>query len=83
MHFSTAGRKASELAAIRKRGYAIDREECQEGLSGVSAPVFNPRGQVIATLSIAGPAFRMTESNLRKYGEKCVELAAEFSKQLR
>jgi DNA-binding IclR family transcriptional regulator len=72
-----------ELAATRKRGYAIDREEFQEGVSGVSAPVFNPKGQVIATLSLAGPAFRMTEQHLRKYGEKCVELAAQLSRQLR
>jgi DNA-binding IclR family transcriptional regulator len=72
-----------DLAATRKRGYAIDREEFQEGVSGVSAPVFSPKGQVIATLSLAGPAFRMTEENLRKYGEKCVELASQLSTQLR
>ncbi len=72
-----------ELAATRKRGYAIDREEFQEGVSGVSAPVFSPKGEVIATLSLAGPAFRMTEANLRKYGEKCVELASKLSTQLR
>jgi IclR family transcriptional regulator, KDG regulon repressor len=71
-----------DLAATRKRGYAIDREEFQEGVSGVSAPVFSPKGQVIATLSLAGPAFRMTEDNLRKYGEKCVELAAQLTAQL-
>jgi DNA-binding IclR family transcriptional regulator len=72
-----------DLAATRKRGYAIDREEFQEGVSGVSAPVFSPKGLVIATLSLAGPAFRMTEENLRKYGEKCVELASQLSVQLR
>ena len=66
----------AELAATRERGYAIDREEFQEGVSGVSAPVFSPKGLVIATLSLAGPTFRMTEENLRKYGKKCVELAA-------
>jgi IclR family KDG regulon transcriptional repressor len=73
----------AELEASRKRGYAIDREEFQEGVSGVSAPVFSPKGLVIATLSLAGPAFRMTEENIRKYGEKCVELAAQLSTQLR
>ena len=73
----------ADLAATRERGYAIDREEFQEGVSGVSAPVFSPKGMVIATLSLAGPAFRMTEDNIRKYGEKCVELAAQLSTQLR
>jgi DNA-binding IclR family transcriptional regulator len=73
----------AELEATRERGYAIDREEFQEGVSGVSAPVFSPKGLVIATLSLAGPSFRMTEESIRKYGEKCVELAAQLSAQLR
>ncbi len=72
-----------ELIATRERGYAIDREEFQEGMSGVSAPVFNPKGQVIATLSLVGPAFRMKEENLHEYGKKCVELAAGLSTKLR
>jgi DNA-binding IclR family transcriptional regulator len=73
----------ADLAAARERGYAVDREEFQEGVSGVSAPVFSPKGQVIATISIAAPAFRMTEESIRKYGEKCVEVAAQLSAQLR
>jgi DNA-binding IclR family transcriptional regulator len=77
------GAYRADLEATRARGYAIDREEFQEGVSGVSAPIFNPKGQVIATLSLAGPSFRMTEENMRKYGQKCVELAAQLSTQLR
>jgi IclR family KDG regulon transcriptional repressor len=77
------GAYRAELAATRERGYAIDREEFQEGVSGVSAPVFNPKGQVIATLSLVGPSFRMTEETIRECGKKCVELAAQFSSRLR
>ena len=73
----------ADLAATRARGYATDREEFQEGVSGVSAPIFSPNGQIIATLSIAAPAFRMTEASIRKYGKKCVEFAAQLSTQLR
>jgi IclR family transcriptional regulator, KDG regulon repressor len=73
----------ADLAATRERGYAIDREEFQEGVSGVSAPVFSPKGKVIATISLAAPAFRMTAESIRKYGEKCVEMAAQLSEQLR
>lgn len=73
----------ADLAATRLRGYAMDREEFQEGVSGVSAPIFSPNGHVIATLSLAAPAFRMPESSIRKYGKKCVEFAAQLSTQLR
>ena len=77
------GAYRADLSTTRERGYAIDHEEFQEGMSGVSAPVFNPKGQVIATLSLVGPAFRVKEDNLREYGEKCVELAAQLSNKLR
>ena len=73
----------ADLGAVRQRGYAIDREEFQEGVSGVSAPIFNPKGWVVATISVVGPAFRMTEKNIREYGEKCVKIAAELSTMLR
>ena len=69
----------NELAAARKQGYAVDTEEFQEGISAVSAPVFDPEGQVLGTLSIIGPAFRMTREKLRLYGRKCVETAARLS----
>jgi IclR family transcriptional regulator, KDG regulon repressor len=73
----------TDLAAVRERGYAIDQEEFQEGVSGVSAPVFSPKGQVIATLSLVGPAFRMREENIRDFGKKCVEQAALLTTRLK
>ena len=73
----------ADLAATRERGYAIDHQEFQEGMNGASASAFNAKGQVIATLSPVGPAFRVKEDNLREYDEKCVELAAQLSTKLR
>lgn len=72
-----------DLAATRERGYATDYEEYQDGITGVSAPVFNSRGQVIGTLSSVGPAFRMTKDKMRNYGKKVAEMAAQLSSMLR
>jgi IclR family KDG regulon transcriptional repressor len=72
-----------DLAATRERGYAVDRGEFQEGVSGVSAPIFNPKGKVIATISLVGPEFRMTEEKIRDCGRKCIEVAAQLSQKLR
>jgi DNA-binding IclR family transcriptional regulator len=68
-----------DLASVRKQGYATDFEEFQEGISAVSAPVFNSDGSVFATLSIIGPAFRMTKAKVKLYGEKCSEVAEKLS----
>jgi DNA-binding IclR family transcriptional regulator len=76
------GAYRADLDATRNRGYATDCEEFQEGITGVSAPVFDAAGHVIGALSIAGPAFRMTRDKIGSYGRKCVEFAEQLSSQL-
>jgi len=71
-----------DLAATRERGYATDYEEYQEGIAGISAPVFDSRKQVIGALSIAGPAFRMSKDKIRNYGKRCADMAAQLSSML-
>src|SRR5580704_1279798 len=44
-----------ELAAIPDRGWALDREEGNIGVSCVGAPIFGPLGDVVAALSVTGP----------------------------
>lgn len=47
------------LADIRLKGYSLDNEENEEGLTCVARPVFNYTGTVIGALSVAGPTHRM------------------------
>ena len=44
-----------ELAAIPHRGWAVDREEGNIGVSCVGAPIFGPLGEVVAAVSVTGP----------------------------
>lgn len=49
----------AELETVRQRGYATDDQENEEGIRCIAAPVRNSRGEVIAAISVAGPAQRM------------------------
>ena len=73
----------AELATVRKRGYATDFGEYQEWIAGVSAPVFDARGQVLGALSVAGPLIRMPKEKVRNYGKKCAEMTSQLSAMLR
>jgi IclR family KDG regulon transcriptional repressor len=53
-----------EIRGAAVQGFAIDLEECAEGLCCVAAPVLDETGEVIAALSLSGPAFRMGEKRL-------------------
>lgn len=43
-----------ELTRVRERGYALDEEETREGMSGISAPVFDSSERMVAALAILG-----------------------------
>ena len=44
-----------DLESIRQQGYAIVREETQQGIAAVAAPVRTHRRQVVASLSVVVP----------------------------
>jgi DNA-binding IclR family transcriptional regulator len=49
----------SELASVRSKGYALDRGEHETEVRCVATPIFDMKGEVIAAISISGPASRM------------------------
>jgi IclR family KDG regulon transcriptional repressor len=49
----------AELATISVRGFSLDNEEHEVGVCCVAAPIRDMRGDVIAALSISGPADRL------------------------
>ena len=71
-----------ELAAVSKRGYAIDAEEHFLGTCCIAAPVVDASGQAIAGISITAPTFRTTGDELAAWSEPLVAAAAEVSRRL-
>lgn len=75
-------RLKAELKLIRQLGYAMDDEEIEEGLRCIGAPVMDYTGRVVAAMSIAGPAFRLTEERIPAVAQSVVEAANELSVEL-
>ncbi|MBH0097520.1 IclR family transcriptional regulator [Salinibacterium sp. NSLL150] len=51
----------ADLAVTRERGFAIDNMENREGIRGYAAAIFDHTDSVVASVSIAGPAAKVTE----------------------
>jgi IclR family transcriptional regulator, KDG regulon repressor len=71
-----------ELATIRERGYAIDDEEIEKGLRCIGAPVRDHSGRVVASLSVAGPAFRLTRARTSSVARLVAKAADALSAEL-
>jgi DNA-binding IclR family transcriptional regulator len=51
----------AEIDQVRQRGWAIDREEYAPGAYCIGAPIFDHEGNIIAALTVSGPAERIKE----------------------
>lgn len=51
----------AEVAEVRRKGWARQREEIHEGISGFAAPVVDPGGRLLAALIVMGPTARIDE----------------------
>jgi len=69
----------TELAAVRRRGYAVIDGELEPGLVAVAAPVYRDGGAVVAALSVSGPATRLTPATLPGVAAQCVAQADALS----
>lgn len=54
----------AEMEKTRRRGYAVDDEELEEGLRCIAVPLLDAQRLPIAAVSISGPSFRVTAQKL-------------------
>jgi DNA-binding IclR family transcriptional regulator len=71
-----------ELMHVRAAGYAVDDEEFEEGLRCVGAPVFDHRGHVIASISMAAPVFRLRKERVPQVARLVMAAARGLSEDL-
>ncbi len=73
---------SAQLQEIRRLGYSLDDEECEEGARCVAAPLYDHTQRVIAALSISGPVSRFSVENLPRLIALVRECARDISKQM-
>lgn len=55
-----------ELNETKRRGYAVDDEECEIGVRCIAAPIYDIHGRVAACMSISGPSSRMSRARYER-----------------
>ena len=76
------GDRLERLADVRRDGYAVNYGETSGDEVGVAAPVFDHRGEVVATILVAAPRYRVPESALPQLTRACTTAARRVSQRL-
>lgn len=69
------------LARVRATGFAVNDEEHIIGIRGVSAPVFDHIGKVVAAVCLTGSAGDIPRSSIPKVGKDLISVASELSRK--
>ena len=59
-------RLREDLDGVRRLGYALAVDELEVGLTAAAAPIRSAHGDIIASMSISGPTFRLTRERLEE-----------------
>ena len=70
------------LADIRQKGFAYDLEEIELGLRCVAAPIRNHKGEIIAGISLSGPAGRMPDERMAELSKDVIAAGRRISAKL-
>ena len=72
----------SALAQTREQGFALDREENEQGVRCVAVPVWNHESRVIAALSLSTLTSRVDDAELANFREQLQQAGLELSRAL-
>jgi DNA-binding IclR family transcriptional regulator len=79
---ATLASLTDDFTRIRARGYALDDEEHEQGVSCVAAPVFDATATAFAAISISAPTTRIVHADPEQLGGLLLRQAAAVSAAL-
>lgn len=71
-----------DMRQARERGFAMSEQEFEEGINALAAPIFNSSGKPIASVSVAGPAYRLTLERMVEIGPDLVSQIKKFAHEV-
>jgi DNA-binding IclR family transcriptional regulator len=71
-----------DFTRIRRRGYAIDHEEHEEGVGCVATPLFDHTGRPCAAISVSGPSARIVHADTAELAALLIEHGSQISEAL-
>jgi len=71
-----------ELVRVREQGWAVAVDELEVGLAAAAAPIRDAHGDVVASMSVSGSTFRLTQERLEAVVHQLLDATREVSHRL-
>jgi DNA-binding IclR family transcriptional regulator len=71
-----------DIRLTQERGYAISEEEYEEGINAIAAPIFDRQKHPIASVSVAGPAYRLSRERMVEIAPLVINLANDIAQEV-
>jgi len=72
----------ADLRLTRERGFALAEQEYEEGINAVAAAIVDSNEQPLASISVAGPMYRLTRERMIEIGPHVVAAARAIAREL-
>ena len=72
----------AEIEKTRRRGYAVDDEELEEGLRCIAVPLLDAQRFPVAAISVSGPSFRVTAQKLPSIANHLLHCVRSISQDM-
>ena len=72
-----------DMQRTRERGYAISEQEFEDGINAIAAPIFNSKHQPIASISVAGPAYRLSRERMIEISPSVIDTANKIAHEVK
>ncbi len=72
-----------DLKSVRELGFSVSEQELEEQINAVAAPIFDQENHPIASIAVAGPAYRLTRERMMEIGPVVVATTREINQEIR
>jgi IclR family transcriptional regulator, KDG regulon repressor len=71
-----------DLEKVRERGFSISKEEYENDIHAVAAPILDGNGCPIAAIAIVGPSYRLSDDRMMMLGQAILETASTIAREI-
>ena len=71
-----------DVRHTRERGFAVSVQEYEEGINAVAAPILDPSDQPIASVAVAGPAYRFNREQMIEIAPLVLATAHDIAQEV-